>query len=1182
MKYYYFLLFLLAGFVANAYAQKMSLNMKNVSLESVFGEIQKQSKYDIVYDQSLILSKGKINVDFKNATLQQVLDFCLKNNNLDYAINDNIIIIKSKNLNISTQAKWVLNGKVLNKSGEPIAGAVVMNSTTKSSAVTDNSGAFSLANVNDGDKITVSHLSFIPYSVIAKKSNSYINVTLEEVNNEIEDVIISTGYQSLSKRELASAVTQIKMKDVELNSKFSVDQMLAGQVPGLMSLQSSGEPGATPKIRIRGTSSIFGGSAPLWVLDDIILEDPVNVDLSNINSPDAKYLVGNAIAGINARDIETITVLKDASATAIYGARAANGVIVITTKRGAVGRPQINYSGSLSMSERIGYSDLNLMNSGERIKLSQEIIQDYDVFSRSPSNYGYEGAYIKYLNKQLTYDEFQNEVNSMAKVNTDWYDILFRNPVTNNHSVNLSGGANKTTYYVSLGASDMMGTARGSKQDRFSGMAKLNSWLTDKFFVGVQINASNGHGVGFHSSVNPNKYAYETTRTLPVYHPNGDYFFYETQQKNQEMGGFSAPREELLYNILNETELTSASSKNTNLTTQLRLEYKLFPFLKYRFLGGYDLGLNNAVSGAKEKSNYVATIRQYNANTLVQGSPDFQRSPLPWGGILSNSDSRKASYTVRNSLEFNKLFNNKHYVSAMAAQEIRSLKYTGLSGVYYGWQPDRGNTISPAMTTAYVTAVQSLRPVVTDNINNTLSWLGTATYTYNDKLTFNGNIRADGTNNFGRNPKYRFLPIWSVAGKYTFSNEEFLRDSKIISALAIRGSYGIQGNIDKSSSPDLIIKVQPINPITGMNESQFQYLANEDLRWEKTKSYNIGLDFSFFRRSESTSLDYISGTLDIYKKRGTDIILNKQVSQVMGVNTVKINGGKIDNSGVEGNLRIVPYQSKDFTASVNLIASYNKNVLVEANKELNITNAGKLAGTALVEGEPIGALYSYRFAGLNPESGFAMYYNKDGEKRYSLYQDEIGLVYSGVTDPKFSGGFDLSLRYKRIYASLGFQYALGGASRLPNYYRKNYYRVFDPFVNVSRDVMNRWRKPGDELNTTIPVMYNRDRFNEAEKKLEIDREISLLDFPEDNLELYDYSDLRTAPTKNIRMRSLNINYLFSENFTRKLKMQTFSINFQAENLFLFADKRWEGRDPESGDSNTTIPKNYSLGINIGF
>jgi len=1172
---------------AGTMSQTVTFRGKGDVLKEVFNAIEKQTGYVVFYSKNLLNMAKTVDLNVQNMPLESFLDTVLSNQPLKYVIENKSILISPKPNGrkelADTELRYLstmiqITGTVTDSTGAGLTGASVTVKGTRNTVVTDASGRFSI-NANTGDVLVISFIGYQTREVRVGTETS-LRIVLRIMQAELEDIaVINTGYQRLSKRELASAVSQVRYKDIELGSKFSVDQMLAGQIPGLMSLQSSGEPGATPKIRIRGTSSIIGGSAPLWVLDDIILEDPVPVDLSNLNSPDAAYLIGTSIAGINPNDIETITVLKDASATAIYGSRAANGVIVITTKKGRVGKPQINYSSNISINKRITYGDLNLMNAGERIQLSQEIIDDNLKYSRTPRRLGYEGLYLDYLDRVLSYDEFKAAVQKMAENNTDWYDLLFRNSVTNNHALSLSGGMDRTTYYASLNLSDVQGAAKGSDQKRYSAMLKLNSWLSDKFYMGLQVNASNSRGRGFHSSVNPNKYAYETARTIPAYNDDGTYFMYLTEQKSQEFPAVSAPKEDMLYNILNETALTGAKSDVSNITAQLNLEYKFLSHFRYRFTGGFDQALTNSKSWAEERSNFIATKRLYNAGTLVPGTDAFNNSVIPWGGILNNSDQRKYSYTVRNTIDFNRVFAEDHLINAMAGQEIRSLQYKGMSGTYYGWQPERGNTVSPALTNAYLGILNSLRPVITDNINNNLSWFGSLTYTFRDKITVNGNIRADGSNNFGDNPKYRFLPIWSMAGKYTISNEEFLRNSEVISYLAFRGSYGLQGNIDKATSPDLIIRVGGRDGTTGFNESYFQYLANPDLRWEKTNSYNVGLEFALFGRKGFRTMDMISATIDLYDKKGTDIIVTRRVSQVIGMDQVKINGGKVRNTGIEGSLRVVPVQTKDFSASVTVIASYNKNELVEANKELNITNDNKVYGNALVEGKPIGSFYSYPYAGLNEKWGFPMFYNDKGEKRYNLYDFETELVYSGVNIPDVSGGINVNLRYKGLYAGLSFQYALGGVGRLPNFYRFNYYAAFDALANVSKELNDRWRKPGDELYTDIPVIYDNNKFNQANTELNAPVTLGTSKTP---LAMYDLSDLRTEKTDNLRLRSLNLKYVFQPRQIKRLGLKNLAVNFQTENIFLLANDRWQGRDPESGSSNTPLPKVYTFGVEVGI
>jgi len=1154
----------------------LTIKADKASLESILKKIEIASKYSLLYNFEDVSKFSGITINAINKTLPEILDIALKNTGLGYKISENTIII-SKPVPQKNTPQSKVSGKIMLNNGEPLAGAHVRLKGKESGVISDRNGSYEL-NVTDSNGSII--ISFIGYRTkeVAIQNRDMINVELEEAINELKELVVQTGYQTLSKRETTSAITQVNFEKIELASKSSIDQMLAGQIPGMMVLQTSGEPGATPTIRIRGTSSIIGTRAPLWVLDGMILEDPVNVSVTNLNSPDVAYLIGNAIAGVNPKDIETITVLKDASATAIYGSRAANGVIVLTTKNGKVGSPRVGYSGNVVFNNRIGYNNLQLMNAGERVQLSQEIIADNIKYSRSPLNLGYEGLLLGYYNNKYTYEEFSAAVEKMIATNTDWYDLLFRNSVTNNHTVNVSGGSGRTTYYISLGYLKNLGTAKGSDYERYSALTKVNTWINNKLYVGFQINASKTKGNGFHSSVNPNTYAFETSRTIPCYNDDGTYFKYLTQQKSQT-AVLSAPKEELKYNILNEMDLTGSSSNITNITAQLNLQYNFSSSFRYKLLGGFDQSRTNNLSWAGEESNYVSMIRGWNAGTLVQGTTDFDASSIPWGGILTNNDQKKDSYSLRNTLEYSHLFNDIHLVNFMGALELRSVKYNGLSSKFYGWQPERGQSISPALTTGYYGVLNSLRPTLTDNIVNNMSWIGSATYSYKDKVTVNGNIRADGSNNFGDNPAYRFLPIWSLAARYTISNEKFLKNRDFLEYLAIRASYGIQGNIDKATSPDLIIQVGSKNSLTGLNESFFKYLPNPDLRWERTSSYNFGLDYSFFKPKGFRSESILSGTIDVYNKYGDQIIVSRSVSQIIGMDMVKINGGKLRNYGIEGSINIVPYQNKDFSSSFRFIFSYNKNILLEANKEMNITSSDKINGNALVENLPIGAFYSYEFAGLNEKYGFPMFYNNNGEKRYALYPEEMNLVYSGKSTPDFNGGLDLSARYKRFYLSVGLQYSMGGAGRLPNLYRANYYAVFDPLANVSKDFNNRWRKSGDELNTNIPVIWDNDKYNIAKNELNAPVFLTSAKTP---LEMYDYSSVRVASTDNIRLRNINFSYVFPEALVTKYGMQSLTINFQAENLFIICDKRWQGRDPESGSSNTPIPKIFSLGLNMTF
>ncbi|MDR2914647.1 MAG: TonB-dependent receptor plug domain-containing protein [Tannerella sp.] len=428
---------------------------------------------------------------------------------------------------------FTYTGKVIDQQGDPLPAVSVSVEGATRGTVTDHEGRFTIMVGNMPD--VVFEFRFIGMKTLRLQpkdrpiTGDWL-ITMDSDLLELDEVIV-TGYSALPRRETASAVTQLNAAEIFMPSQPSIDRMLTGQIPGMTVIQSSGEAGTTPRIRIRGTSSLTSGKSPLWVLDGIILNDLVEVDHTQLNGDDAVYLVGNAIAGINPQDIETITVLKDASATAIYGVQAANGVIVVSTRQGKEGKMQINYNTAVTFGQRPSYNDFDRMNAAERIRISQEIIEASIPYGRIPVGLGYEGLYMDYQNGGLSYDEFGAAVRHMAARNTDWYDILFRNAVSQRHTLSLSGGGNGTRYYGSLSYDRQNGTARQNSSERYTVMMKTQSRLNERLYFSIQLNGSRNDNKGYHSSVNPNTYAYQTARTIPAYSDDGTWFFYKTRQR---------------------------------------------------------------------------------------------------------------------------------------------------------------------------------------------------------------------------------------------------------------------------------------------------------------------------------------------------------------------------------------------------------------------------------------------------------------------------------------------------------------------------------------------------------------------------------------------------------------------------------------------------------------------------
>lgn len=434
-------------------------------------------------------------------------------------------------------------GKVVDQQGMPVIGVSVRPVDAKQGVVTNVDGEFRFeAKGQEKRDFIFSYLGMKSVTETLRDGLLKI-VVMEDDSKAIEEVVV-TGYQNLSRRESAAAISTVKMKDVFTPSAMSLDQMLQGKIPGMSVMLQSGEPSSTPVIRIRGNSTINGNKAPVWVVDGVIMSETVPFSVSDLNSPDASYLIGNSISGLSPQDIESISVLKDASATAIYGVKAANGVIVVTTKKGRAMAPTITYDMNLNMSTRPTYGMFDLMNSQERVQLSKDIYDARLQYPRVPTDESYEGALQRYLKRKITHEQFASEVQRYETMNTNWFKHLFRETLSQSHNVSLNGGTSRVHYYASLSYNDAPGIAKGSESNRFTGLSKVFVKINRIFDVDVKFDLSNQTNEGFYG-VNPFSYAFNTSRSLPLYNHDELYYYSKSSFSN-----------EIDFNILNELATT--------------------------------------------------------------------------------------------------------------------------------------------------------------------------------------------------------------------------------------------------------------------------------------------------------------------------------------------------------------------------------------------------------------------------------------------------------------------------------------------------------------------------------------------------------------------------------------------------------------------------------------------------
>ena len=1072
----------------------------------------------------------------------------------------------SSSLLLQAQVRGTFSGKVVDQQGNPMIGVTVRPDGGKTGVITNADGEFRYDDKGQQSRTFV--FSYLGMKSVTKtlRSGFVTTVTMEDDSEKLDEVVV-TGYQTMSRRESAAAISTVKMSDVYNPSAMNVDQMLQGRIAGMDVMIQSGEPSSTPVIRIRGNSTINGNKAPVWVVDGVIMSESVPFSASDLNSPDASYLIGNSISGLSPQDIESISVLKDASATAIYGVKAANGVIVVTTKKGKVTAPEITYDMNLNLHTRPAYSQFDRMNSQERVQLSKDIYDARLQYPRVPTGESYEGVLQKYISKKISADEFASAVRHYETMNTDWFKLLFRETVSQNHSVSLNGGTNKVRYYTSLNYNDNPGIAKGSNSDRFTALGKIFVRINRIFNAEVKLDMSNQNNRGY-SSVNPFSYAFNTSRAIPAYN-NGELYYYSR----------SVLANDVNFNVLNELNTTGMKTNMRKMGGVFNLNAFILDGLKFSSVLSYYWSNTRARTWATDHSYEVGNIRNYNYGAYERGSTQFEASALPIGGTYRSSDTSGRSYSWRNSLEYKQVLSDKHEVNLFGGIEIRSEKYSGFSQLVYGWDPTYGQSVSPAYTNRYKTLLASgmFNPTITEKTTQVASYFATASYTYDNRYVLNANIRSDGANKFGSNPKYRWLPTWSLAGKWFVSSEKFMKEVSFVNSLSFRASYGLQGNIHDDSTPYLLVRLERINDITGLRPGTIYRLPNPDLRWEKTHSFNLGLDASFF--------DYrLSLTLDYYQKRTSDLITDLQVSPSTGQLYMFMNAGRAVNKGIEGVVSVDVLRGKTLDWNVSFNLGHNINEIEYAyNASLSAkeTYEQMLRGNVATIGQPLGTFYSFRFAGLSEKNGYPLFYTKDGRKVHEGDFEVMDLVASGSIYPSVSGGFDTRLTYKKnLSLTIGFSYQMGGKKRLPAIYN-NVSKAFDPTQNVSSAFVNRWKQPGDELNTVIPALYDTriaDDFPEELKGLyDTGRDVDVR-----MVRMYDYSDVRVVSSDFLRLRNIMLSYRLPQKFLTPLHIKGLTLRATASNLKVWKSKKWGGMDPESVYANMPLMPSFNFGVNVLF
>ena len=1049
--------------------------------------------------------------------------------------------------------------------GEPLVGATisVSNSDETKGTVTDAEGKFTLSVPAGTETLTASYMGYESQEIALQQGIDQYTITLHFADKTLAEFVV-TGYQQIDRRKLTAAVTTVNISDETVGAVKNIDQALAGQVAGLSSIAASGAPGAPMKIRIRGTSSINGVQEPLWVLDGIPMEGNEIPAIDNLNDIDDIYQT--SIAGLNPSDIENITVLKDAAATAIYGARAANGVIVITTKKGKEGRPVVNFSTKMTYSPKVDIDRLNLLDADEKVGLELDLLQsDYNY---RPHKGGVANI-LDELGEFSTYQaggwealspEAQQRINRLRGINTDWNDILFRDVFNQEYNISFSGGSERAHYYTSVGYYTEQGTVKGVENNRYNMTLKADFKLNNMLTVGASVFANQRKQESYMTDsggfTNPVFYSRMANPYFEPYDADGNYIYDKNVQgRESEVPDFNifeeranTSKERKDRSIMALFDATLKFNSHLKLTTQFGLQHDNYTLTRY---AGHD-------SYAMRKAKEYATF-------LIDGE---RKSIFPDGGMNKVTEAHIDQWTWKAMLEWDRRLNDIHDVELMGGTEVRHVETGVVTSTAYGYD-NRTLTTQPVIFPNESIARRYPLYEEGHTENAFVSWFATGSYTLLYRYTLGASVRSDGSDVFGVAKKYRYLPLYSVSGMWRAKEEQFLKKVKWIDELSLRASYGLQGNIDKNTSPYLIGTFDKTSVLPGYIESiiSAENAPNPNLKWEKTKNVNVGLNLELLQSRIRLNVDY-------YYRRSTDLISSRQLPLETGFASTTVNWASMENSGWEIALNTRNIATKDFTWNTTLNLGFNTNKILDETVAENSTYPSR-------EGYPVGAIFAYKTAGLD-EDGYPLFVAKDGSKltaadffrlnrfgasTLSAEEQRNLYTYMGSSEPECSGGFINTFEWKNWQLNVNFMFNLGMKVRVQPSYSPTYY---DRGLNTNHDILNRWTSSNSATNLPGLMVNTPERANEYTHYSEYNT--------------YSMLDTWVRSQNYCRLQSLRLGYRIPQKVLAPVGITSASVSLEGRNLLVIASDYDNYLDPETMGNPYAQPiaKSFILGLNVNF
>jgi TonB-linked SusC/RagA family outer membrane protein len=1126
--------FMQAALAANA--QKISLSKKNAPLTEVFKELRKQSGYDFLINKDQIKMSRPVTIQVNGTELIDVLDKCFKGQPFTYRVEDKMIVVVDKRPE-QTKVEFLqieVKGRIVGENGQPLVGASVkvkgMNRATK----TNEKGEFYLADVDENAILVISYLGYVSKEVAAA-ATTMESIILTIATGKLEEVVVvSTGYQTIPKERATGAFTQIDTKTLNRNVGVNIIDRLDGVTSGV--LINRGLPAAnSSKVSVRGRSTIFANAEPLIILDGFPYEGTVEQ--------------------INPADVSSITILKDAAAASIWGTRASNGVIVITMKEGKRNQKlAIGISSTLTISDIPNLKHKPQLSSSDYIGLEQFLFRNgyYDdnlTNGHSPISFAVE-IMNKTKNGEITSADSLKQINELKgnDVRSDIAKYIYRPKIYQQYHLNLAGGSENTRYYLSAGYDKNLENLITNSYDRLTLNAKNNfSFLKDRLEISSDINFTSSNTKSKYDAYSP-KTPYERLKgvdgTILSVLGNLRQTYVDTAGNGKLLDWNYRPLEELTPNQHDH-----------------RIQYKIKVGVNYRILAGLDLSSNyqylNERGGNKrdfQQSDYYARniINQY---TSILGN-DVTRI-VPLGNIQNNDDESTVSKFLRLQLNYKKLIGENHEINALAGYEGSDSRSNINNQFLYGYNPqtltNANNQINPLIYYPYYYSADFSNQIPTaptffQFTNITQSYYTNISYTYKNKYTLSGSARKDESNLFGVNSNQKGVPLWSTGLAWTLNKESFY-DVDWLPSLKIRVTYGYNGNVDKTVSGYLTVVNYGFLNEWGNNYSTISNPPNPYLRWEKVKTWNLGLDYS-------SKNNRISGSIDFYQKNAIDLIGNNPISFQSGVTQFKGNGANLLTKGIDAVINSRNLVG-DFQWKTSFLLNYNTDKVTkyDIKQTSNVAIISNNYANPLI-GFPYYSIFSFPSAGLDASGSPQGYLNGAISKTYSLITgtlDASQIKYHGSATPKYFGSLINSFGYKNFELSFNLTY------KFDYYFRRSQVFSGSLYTYLMADYDKRWQKPGDELTTKIPGLV----------------------FPQNDARntFFNYSEDLVERGDHIRLQDIRFSYQLNVKKLSKTPFKNTSFFIYSQNLGIIWRKNKVNIDPDYL-SSFPQPFSCSLGINL--